>query len=77
MHNDGVQIRYPGTQPQNTRAARIHEWIATNIDSDVEAIGLFTLLGLALSLWGLALSWAMLGAMPFLAELPDLLMAGS
>jgi hypothetical protein len=77
MHKDAATIHRAGRQTWNKRAERIHELIAIDIDADFEAAGLFTLLGLALSLLGLALSLTVLRAIPLTAQGLDLLTAGS
>ena len=70
MHKDATTIHRAGRQTWNKRAERIHELIAIDIDADFGAAGLFTLLGLALSL-------AVLRAIPLTAQGLDLLTAGS
>ena len=77
MRRDAIKIQRAGRQTWNKRIERIHELIAIDIDADLEAAGLFTLLGLALSLLGLALSLTVLRAIPLTAQGLDLLTAGS
>jgi hypothetical protein len=70
MHKDATKIQRAGRETWNKREVRTHELNAINIDADFVAVGLFTLLGLALSL-------AVLRAIPLTAQGLDFLTAGS
>jgi hypothetical protein len=67
MHKDATKRQRAGRQTWNKL---IHELIAIDTVGDCVAVGLFTLLGLALSV-------AVLRAIPLTAQSLDLLTAGS
>jgi hypothetical protein len=67
MHKDATELQRAQRQSWNKL---FHELIAIDTVADFVAVGLFTLLGLALSM-------AVLQAIPFTAQSLDLLTAGS
>ena len=77
MHQHGPRIQWAARQIRNERAEHAFTSIAASIDPDFQAIALFAVLVLALSLLGLALSSAVLQTIPPAAEGFNLLAAGS
>jgi hypothetical protein len=50
MRTDGPDVTLAGNLPTTKLSRRVNELLATPIDSDLEVVALFVLLGLALSL---------------------------